>query len=640
MAGNSISAQDLMYSKYRWDSIPAAPSAGSWTESSGALLLKNKIVLEYAYDEKTNNLVTYETVHKQYFIKSNEALEGLNKIYIGMDDVIDIVEIKARFISDTKKVIELGKENIKTLENLEEKGNFKLFAIEGAGVNGIIEYYYILKKYADMQGRYSLQGGIPARDVEFRISTPRNIRLLVKSYNGFPAVEEQQTEDKQTWNYVATSDSVPALEEEEYSPFDANKQRVEYAIAYNYAVNSSRIRSLDHAAHYMYSQIFEEDKKGDKKLKKLLSKLELEGMPQEMAVRKLENHVKATISYVKNAPPEANQLNEILEKAYASDQGFVKLFLRSFSMLGIPYELIITCDRNKRKFDPKYDAWNFLDEFLIYFPDLDKYMEPVDFSYRLGTINEDYAENYGLSLKLIKVSDLESFARDIRKIPASNYLKNVDSLIVKASVDPDMSKVMFDVHRVLSGQNAHIIQPYYSLLAQQEKTNAQDIFLKLCTNTNLQSAEVLNVEKEDICVKPLIMNAKADATIVEQAGNKFIVKIGELISKQAELYQELKRTMPVENQYNRRYFRIITFTIPEGYTIPDISMLNYSVLMPDDKQTSGFVSKAEIKGNELIVTVDEYYKQLMYPVDQFEHFRAVINAAADFNKKSIVLVKK
>ncbi len=633
-------AQELMYKNYRWDSIPAVPATGAASDVGGAVLLKNKIILEYEYDSDKNNLITYETVHKQYFIRTNDALEGLNKIYVGMDDVIDIVEIKARFVSDQHKVVELNKDNIKTVENLDEKGNFKLFAIEGASVNGIIEYYYILKKYADLQGRYSLQSGLAARNVEFRMRTPRNIRMIVKTYNGFPEVEEKMSEDKETWNYTAKADSVPALEEEEYAPFDANKQRVEYAIAYNYAVNNTRIRSLDHAAHYMYSKIFDEDKKGDKQLKKVLAKLALKDLPQEEAVRKLEDYVKTTISYVKNAPSETTTLNEILDKAYANDQGFVKLFLRSFVELGIPFELIITCDRNKRKFDQKFDAWNFLDEFLIYFPDLDKYMEPVDFSYHLGSINDNYSENYGINLKLIKLGDLESFARDIRKIPAGDYLQNVDSILVTANLDESMSKVEFKVHRALTGLNAHAVQPYYALLGEQEKTNATDIFLKLCNNTTLLTSEVLNVKKEDVCKLPIVFNGTAEATILEQAGNKYIVKIGELIGRQAELYQERKRKMPVENQFNRRYYRIITFEIPEGFAIPDISMLNTNVLIPDEKQTAGFVSSAVVQGHKLIVTIDEYYKQLFYPADQFEKFRAVINAAADFNKKSIVLVKK
>ena len=55
---------------------------------------------------------------------------------------------------------------------------------------------------------------------------------------------------------------------------------------------------------------------------------------------------------------------------------------------------------------------------------------------------------------------------------------------------------------------------------------------------------------------------------------------------------------------------------------------------------AGFISKYTIENNMLIVTVKEYYRDVMLPIDQYEDFRKVINASADFNKITIVFEKK
>jgi hypothetical protein len=44
--------------------------------------------------------------------------------------------------------------------------------------------------------------------------------------------------------------------------------------------------------------------------------------------------------------------------------------------------------------------------------------------------------------------------------------------------------------------------------------------------------------------------------------------------------------------------------------------------------------------NVMVVTIREYYKEIVAPVARYEDFRKVINAAADFNKVILVLEKK
>ena len=53
----------------------------------------------------------------------------------------------------------------------------------------------------------------------------------------------------------------------------------------------------------------------------------------------------------------------------------------------------------------------------------------------------------------------------------------------------------------------------------------------------------------------------------------------------------------------------------------------------------GFVSEMKITGNLLEVHVYEQYRNTYYPIEQYDPFMKIINAAADFNKVVLVLEK-
>ena len=56
-------------------------------------------------------------------------------------------------------------------------------------------------------------------------------------------------------------------------------------------------------------------------------------------------------------------------------------------------------------------------------------------------------------------------------------------------------------------------------------------------------------------------------------------------------------------------------------------------------KSMGFVSDYEVDGDQVNVSIKEYYKQLDYPLKDFDQFRRIINAAADFNKKVLIFEK-
>jgi hypothetical protein len=179
--------------------------------------------------------------------------------------------------------------------------------------------------------------------------------------------------------------------------------------------------------------------------------------------------------------------------------------------------------------------------------------------------------------------------------------------------------------------------------ADEQKKFLKEL-LQFGTNSeNVISSSFENKELElDDPYKPFIINAKINsAGLLEKAGGKIILKIGEMIGEQVQMYDEKARQNPVELQFPHSLVRNIEFTIPEGYTIKNLKdlILNQSY-KENETVTMGFVSDYTQEGNKIKVTIHEDYRNIYYPLEQYDSFKRVINAAADFNKVVLVLEKK
>ena len=118
-------------------------------------------------------------------------------------------------------------------------------------------------------------------------------------------------------------------------------------------------------------------------------------------------------------------------------------------------------------------------------------------------------------------------------------------------------------------------------------------------------------------------------------------QVSMVIGRQVEMYQDTSRQFDVENSYNHGYKRVLNITIPEGYQITNLGDLNMDVFSKNgDEKTMEFTCVHEVNDNVLTVTCNEYYNEIRIPLARYEEFRSVINAAADFNKITLVFEKK
>jgi hypothetical protein len=636
-----VSGQNLKYANLKWDTIPFSSYNLEQYGEENTVILASKYCIEYCQNPKTRDLEMYITVHRKYLVLTDNALDDVNKISITLSEESSIVEMNARFITQDGKVTEVSKDRIKTIDNDENSKNNKLFAIEGASVPGIVEYYYIMKRPLIIQNSYYCQWQVPAYNVSFELFCPKNYRFLFKTYNGIPAVDEEFIDDSTVLCYSLFLDSVPAMNKEQMALNYANFKRIAYSFSYNYGYKITRIRTLDEAAEFFYKSYMELDKKETKILSSALKKIPLKNLNEEDKIRKIEIWAKTNINYINTSDPRASNLEFILKNNIANGNGLTILLTGLYKAANIPFEFVVSCDKTNYRFDPDFNAWNYLDEVLLYFPNETKYSKTDEFDYRLGHFPQEYQNNYGLFLKTVRLGDVETFRQSIRLIEPVPLVNNMDTMYVKASISDDGIRINYHITRLMHGDISANFQAYYDLVNDEAKEEIREIFVKFGDNAIVENCIVKNTDQTDVLVKPFHLEANVRTDAVNTANDKYIVNIGELIGRQTELYSDKKRQQDIDAQSLHGYFRIIEFTIPKGYRCNDISSLIMDATLDDGSGISArFTSKAEIVNNIIKVEIIEFYNKIEYPVKLYDAYKAVINAAADFNKASVVLEKE
>ena len=180
-----LAGQAPEYSGYDWSTFPPAKEIDTVKAVNGSVITLERRITD-VYANKDNLFEEISIFHRKIRVITHEAVNAFNKIYVPVSNVIEILDIRARFISPEGKITELPKESIHQVENLENKGDFKSFAIEGAETGGEIEYYYKLRKKYGPYGTQVIQGEQPRMNVQVIFVYPSKLEYLVKSYNGFP----------------------------------------------------------------------------------------------------------------------------------------------------------------------------------------------------------------------------------------------------------------------------------------------------------------------------------------------------------------------------------------------------------------------------------------------------------------------
>jgi hypothetical protein len=225
--------------------------------------------------------------------------------------------------------------------------------------------------------------------------------------------------------------------------------------------------------------------------------------------------------------------------------------------------------------------------------------------------------------------------------PYEQHAQNAEADI---RFDENLDTLLINSKQILKGYGATVYRPIYVFLPKdkQDEIN-KEIIKSVAGSTNISNIKIENTRLIDCADnKPLIIAADIKSTeLLENAGNKILLKIGEVIGQQVQMYQEKSRQMPVELSYPHVLERKVTLHIPDGYNVKNLDDLNFNIAHKEGEETTmGFVSTYTQTGNTVNILITESYKRIRYPLEQFDDFKKVINAAADFNKVVLVLEKR
>jgi hypothetical protein len=195
--------------------------------------------------------------------------------------------------------------------------------------------------------------------------------------------------------------------------------------------------------------------------------------------------------------------------------------------------------------------------------------------------------------------------------------------------------------RRLAGSQAAGLRPYYFVSNAEDRAKLMTQVLKgatgddvTATNVNVSNFNINSAEVEQDFVFSADLSLKST---LERVNNRVLVKVGELIGPQTEMYNERPRQHPIDIGNVHSYTRVIKLQIPDGYRLAGQETLKRNVAFANGDM--GFVSNYKLEGKVLTITVEEFYKKVQLPISAYAEFQKVINAAADFNKATVILEK-
>lgn len=636
-------AQEKKIVTEQWVDQPTLHALGNSFAGSPAIVILDKRRVEYI-DEAKDEVSEYYTQHSIVRVNDEKGIESFNKIYLGASNSIEIVDVKARTILPGGRVVLVDKKNIRDLK--EESGNvYKIFAMEGLEKGCELEYIYTYKKEPSYFGRVNMQGSHPIKESSIEIIAPERLVFEIKPYNFETKVTDTVINGKRI--AATTLQETPALEDEKYASYGVNLKRVEYKLSYNTTGSKGvRLFTWNEMAKRIYTGYTSYSEKELNKIDGLIKQNSWDKLASdEEKVIAIENFLKKNFATRDDIESEdAFNIEFIIKNKLASHKGIMRLYGAIFQQLKISFQFVFVCDRDDCIIDKNFENWNNCESPIFYFPSLNKFIAPTRIEYRYPYIHPSWAAANGLYCKGTTIGNFTTAIAEVKMVPLEDFSKNFNNIESTIQLNPGNDTLLIDMKQLYGGYESVYYRAAYNFASADEQKSLTKELIKFGTNSeNVVSSEILNREIESSASgKPFVLHANVKASeLLDKAGNRLLVKIGEIIGPQVEMYQEKPRQLPIKIEYPHFQERKIKLIIPDGYTVKNPSDLKLEhVYKENGDVTMGFTSDYQLEGNVLTVHIMEEYRRTFYPLNQYEEFKKIINTSADFNKIVLVLEKK
>ncbi len=630
-------AQSPMYMDYDWKSTPEKMEVTEKDRLEDEIMLFEKRSIEFA--EYNNGFYQMVLVHSIKLINTDNGIENSNKVYISNKQGSTVLKQKARVIKPDGKIINLKESDIQ--ESKDENGNveYQYFALEGLEKGSYIEYLHYISEEPVLTGSsIYLQSGIDKKKVTYEIICPKHLEFKFHSINGMPEFKKDSVNTDINRCFIEAS-NIEGMKDEESSAYNANLMKCYYKLQKNTSNGKSNFYTYLDVSKNVHANMYETvSKKSVKKIAALIA--DLGKGDKESQLRELEYKLKTEIGLTEEYFEGISSLDNILNKKITNETGMIKLMIACLKAMNVKFEVVLTSDRDENPFLTDYEAYNFLDETMIYISDIQKYWSPGIFS-RIGFTPFEYMNNNGLFVEERVVGDQAFGVGKVKYIAGTKSAESIDEINTVVTFNADLSEPTIEVERKLSGYKAMYPQFILDFVQDDAKKTElkEDVLLYMDKDSKLTDVTFQNDNSKVAGQETFVAKGKISGTnFIEKAGTKTLLKVGMLIGPQAEMYNKEARKLPVSTQFTRQYVRKIVVNIPEGIKVKNPEILNFNIVSNDEKALqSGFVSSYELTGNQLVVTINEFYNKVNYTVAEYEQYEKIINGAADFNKLVLVL---
>jgi hypothetical protein len=632
-------AQNYSFKNYNWDEKETKVEIPENYKNEKEVILNKTEKIEVVIEG--NAAKQLHLLHEKIYINSDDAIERNNKIYIPFKLDESVLINKARVILKNGTVINLDQKDIKEDVDQEKGMKYNYFAINGLEKGAVIEKMYVLEERPNLSGEtIEMQDEYPITNLNFELIYPNHLIFKTKSYNGLsePIIDSKTVENKTVLSI--SEKNIPALDnDEQYSNWTLQLKLFRYKLDKNTYKGSNNLNNFKEFATNFYERLNPIlDKKQQKSLDDFCKTIPKSNDLQEQ-VWNIENKIKKTIAYDRYIDSKET-LSEIIETKQANQTDILKIYLAVFKSFKIENNMVFTSNRYKVPFDKDFESFENISELLFYFPSIKKYLTPTEIEYRIPLFPKTIANNNGLFIKEKIFAGVAMGIGEIKfiEIPGNDISHDIMNITVDFTKDIENPLVTSNLtFGGYSGLNFQPIKDFAS--ADQYKAVLNEIAENYTTKAEYKTLTTENDGTEFIGKKPFVLNVTFDGKeLIQKAGKNYLFSVGETIGKQMEFYQENKRTLPVEIDYPHLYTRNIKILLPKGATVKNLEkfVMDYKTQV-NGKTEAGFISKYIKNGDEILVENTEFYNILNYPLDKFEDYKAVINAAADFNKIVIIV---
>ena len=626
------------FKSYNWELNPKYTIESS---DKDMIAIKDKVVTEFIFENQ--NLIEYYLEHKILWLNSDDRIEEYTKVYLPSANDASQVVINVRIIKKTGEIIVLDKSRILGSENEKTGIKFNYFSIDDIEKGSIIEYYYVAKRRPKLQGAMvDIESDYDKQTLEFDLYAPSNLSFSFKSFNLETTVKKiENITEKTHWKFSAKD--VKAVNKEDKAPYNASIGFIMYKLHENTA-NNAIITSYYNVAQNLFDFYYSTYSELEKKLiHKFAKNFKFdEDLKDENKARIIDLFIKENIYISEN---DSENLTNVLKTKTANETGVIKLYIALFEKFNVTHEMVLTSNRLLLKFDKDFEATNFLQEFLFYFPASKKYLSPSKFGTRFGFPPPYFMNNFGLFITGYDINGKRKAFSEVKFIEGIPASLSSDEMLIEVNFNTkDLTKNTIALERKLNGYYAMNLHPFMNLIQPNRINEVIDQYFVQNSDKNAKvlKREFINEDPSLFGLKPFVVKFDISSEyFVEKTGDKYLFKLGDLIGPQMEMQQEKKRILPLEAEFNRSYYRTIKIHIPEGYQISNLEdIIIKNSYATKDKELFIFDSYYTLEGDVLTVTADEHYRETFVAPEIFEAYRTVINSAADFNKVTLILEPK